>query len=579
MRTLRHALLGLLLGSIPVLLCGGAAWAQGQETFSAGDGGAYDASVCNDPSIPIMAAQQHATPYHDPNWNTPGDPLREALGILAQKYNNPDINRAGACEHAPGVVYMVPTNLIPEVTKLIGQIETTQPGGNNIGSGGTPSTGQQGGPNGTNRNGQPAGGRTNGGNGTPGPGGYNGGPANRGGPGFNDTPRLPGPAGGVGYQPGANPCLPSGPGGYDYCNNGPGARLPPGCYCASPAPIQGGVQKDGGRGPAMQAGTGVLDPCKHFRAPYNNKFILKNAQDLAQQVFDNYGTGRPIEIAKVSNRTNTYMVILAGTEFGPGQANMVNAANPFQPLTDMFTQAFQKGLNANPKIFAQNLSDLLGQRQFMSTVVSLLRTEVAASQGRQTMYQADVVRAVTQQIPRGANIIFVGHSLGGMTAENLLRNLLLQKSYNPIQLITFGSPVTQAPVPGVRYVRYSSPTDVVRLASTGSWIVDPSQWIYVNNPGQNPTLAQFFQSTAGAQQRLLQTIVDGAMAAHLKYTISPDLAQYNVLDGTKNTSTTLLLDASDDHCFDAPNVLPELPAPATPAARNPQPYAPGAGRR
>ena len=64
-----------------------------------------------------------------------------------------------------------------------------------------------------------------------------------GGPGLPPTPApvtggpppgyapMPGPAGGIGYVPGPNPCLPRGPGGYDYCQNGPGARLPPGCVC------------------------------------------------------------------------------------------------------------------------------------------------------------------------------------------------------------------------------------------------------------------------------------------------------------------------------------------------------------
>jgi hypothetical protein len=31
--------------------------------------------------------------------------------------------------------------------------------------------------------------------------------------------------------PGSNPCQPYGPGGYDYCNNPAGTRLPPGCVC------------------------------------------------------------------------------------------------------------------------------------------------------------------------------------------------------------------------------------------------------------------------------------------------------------------------------------------------------------
>jgi hypothetical protein len=48
--------------------------------------------------------------------------------------------------------------------------------------------------------------------------------------GIEQTP-TPGPAGGIGYVPGVNPCQPQGQGGYDYCQNGPGARLPAGCVC------------------------------------------------------------------------------------------------------------------------------------------------------------------------------------------------------------------------------------------------------------------------------------------------------------------------------------------------------------
>lgn len=52
------------------------------------------------------------------------------------------------------------------------------------------------------------------------------------GPGLPDFQVLkPGPAGGIGYTAGPDPCRPKGPGGYYYCNNGPGAWLPPGCHC------------------------------------------------------------------------------------------------------------------------------------------------------------------------------------------------------------------------------------------------------------------------------------------------------------------------------------------------------------
>jgi len=54
-----------------------------------------------------------------------------------------------------------------------------------------------------------------------------------GGPPTNKSGPMPGPAGGIGYVPGPDPCIAGG--GYNYCNNGPGGRLPPGCICKNPA--------------------------------------------------------------------------------------------------------------------------------------------------------------------------------------------------------------------------------------------------------------------------------------------------------------------------------------------------------
>lgn len=236
MRNFQRALLAFGLA----FFCAGPGWAQANvETFSAGSGGAYDASDCNDPSIATHAQQLNAVPYHDPNWNTPGDPLVATLRYLSKKYNDDDIDHAYACAHAPGVVFFVPTNRVAEVTKLIGQIEANVPGGTNNGAGGTPSSGQLGGTGANGGPGGPGGPGGSNGNNTPVNGGTtgNGGPGgNRGGPGPNYRAPIPGPAGGIGYTPGPNPCLPKGPGGYDYCQNPSGTRKPPGCYCDGPPP-------------------------------------------------------------------------------------------------------------------------------------------------------------------------------------------------------------------------------------------------------------------------------------------------------------------------------------------------------
>jgi hypothetical protein len=547
MRTLQ----GMLIASSLVLISGSACWSQ---TSSSGDVFAGQDPLEVMKVVMPQASNGQCIPPRNSNWRLLAQKNGECYFVspFAKPLNGYVANmsdvgaveklggRCGVDEFDPNkAVCFNPGDELPGALPTKGLpagIGNSPP--NNLGGGSGGGPGTNGGPNG----------------GSPG-GGPNGGPSLRSGLAVVDPCH---PNYNMSNPAGRAAAVQNAPQDQQACNEERCKHNPQLPFCGGPPSAQPTQ-------PSVTLHGGVQSDCVHLRAPYQGSYVLNNAQDLAQHLFDNYGTGKPIEITRISNRTNTYMVMLAGTEFGPGQANMVNVSNPFQPLTDMVQQAFRQGFNLKLQTFAQNLSDLLGQKALMSSVISLLRVEVASSQGRKTVYQQDVLNAVMQQVPRGATIIVVGHSLGGMDAENLLRNALFQKYYNPIELITFGSPITQAPLPGVRYVRYSSPTDIVRLAAIGSWLADPSQWIYVNNPGQNPPLAQYFQSTPSQQQQLQQAVVTGAMAAHLKYTISPDLVQYNVLNGTKNTATTLLLDAVDDHCFDAPNVLPSSPAPSLPA--------------
>jgi hypothetical protein len=139
-RNLQRALLVLVLAQV----CSHVALAQNNEALSSGSGGAYDASVCNDPTIAINAQQQSATPYRDATPTGQPDPLLAALYDLAQKYDNSNIDEASVCLHASGVVFMVPTNRVGELTQLLGEIEASEPGGDTYnasdknGSGGQP---------------------------------------------------------------------------------------------------------------------------------------------------------------------------------------------------------------------------------------------------------------------------------------------------------------------------------------------------------------------------------------------------------------------------------------------------------
>jgi hypothetical protein len=100
--------------------------AGAQETFAGGDGDVFDASPCRDPGLAQAAARRNATPFRDTGGRS--SPLAAALGYLARKYRDPEIDRAGVCMRAPGVVYLVPANRVAELRGMLRQMQagTTQ---------------------------------------------------------------------------------------------------------------------------------------------------------------------------------------------------------------------------------------------------------------------------------------------------------------------------------------------------------------------------------------------------------------------------------------------------------------------
>ena len=127
-----------------------------------------------------------------------------------------------------------------------------------------------------------------------------------------------------------------------------------------------------------------------------------NAPEIYTYVRDGYNQGSqgPISITKgtlksgFSSKT-VYLVTLSGTELVLNQSTGV--------LTDLLS-----GFNLN------------------------------------NVYYANVVNIIKANVPRNANLILAGHSLGGMIAQQVAGNSEIKSRYNILNTVCFGSPLLAA---------------------------------------------------------------------------------------------------------------------------------------
>ena len=71
-------------------------------------------------------------------------------------------------------------------------------------------------------------------------------------------------------------------------------------------------------------------------------------------------------------------------------------------------------------------------------------TDLLSGFNLQSPYYYNVVKVITQNIPRGANLILAGHSLGGMIAQQVAADSTVKAYYNVLNTVCFGSPLLAA---------------------------------------------------------------------------------------------------------------------------------------
>ncbi len=137
-------------------------------------------------------------------------------------------------------------------------------------------------------------------------------------------------------------------------------------------------------------------------ASASNTVTYTNAPEIYTYVRDGYNQGSqgPISITKgtlksgLSSKT-VYLVTLSGTELVLNQSTGV--------FTDLLS-----GFNLN------------------------------------NVYYANTVAIIKANVPKNANLIIAGHSLGGMIAQQVAANSDIKSRYNVLNTVCFGSPLLAA---------------------------------------------------------------------------------------------------------------------------------------
>ena len=71
-------------------------------------------------------------------------------------------------------------------------------------------------------------------------------------------------------------------------------------------------------------------------------------------------------------------------------------------------------------------------------------TDLFSGFNLKSRYYSNVVDVILNNIPKGANLILAGHSLGGMIAQQVAADSTIKARYNILNTVAFGSPLLSA---------------------------------------------------------------------------------------------------------------------------------------
>lgn len=148
---------------------------------------------------------------------------------------------------------------------------------------------------------------------------------------------------------------------------------------------------------------------------------------------------------------------------------------------------------------------------------------------QESQYLNYLIRYMEDNIPKGSNVVFAGHSLGGMVAQQAAAKKSVQDRYNILYTVTFGSPLLAAG---------KAEGKVNRMAANGDAV--PYLSVYTFTDLQKQLKERNAEDTGFS----LNTHVNG-------YRNKKAWKNYDAV-GNKGGKTVLKIDDSSTEYYDAP---------------------------
>lgn len=206
--------------------------------------------------------------------------------------------------------------------------------------------------------------------------------------------------------------------------------------------------------------------------PHANYWLAATAADLAGhaidtmaadigQVYQNWGNA--IQAAYTKFRGS---IASAAGQIQPGLAGLTQTINAAQ-LYNMILANWETSTPIQIEQIGPNriLVLIAGTDPTTMNTDANVWNALGTGMGQDMPYEQDVIDAIRQYCAANGltnpQVVLAGHSLGGMTAEQVAEKHL----FDVTQVVTFGSPTMGDPVPGVQYDLYAAKWDWVPMLS------------------------------------------------------------------------------------------------------------------